>query len=177
MKFKTKVIVFAASFVLAFSAWTEYQSVSAAQDLKELVVNASNLRADTTLAKENFTFSLATPKDTYESYLTALANNDETALYRTFSPGILDMYQNLINSDTYQKTTKGLTLGDRIRVRFQESGRSYNLPEIDFEKIEGNGAYLRCKNAGAPFLLFIKEGNDWKIATLPEYKKTAQTMF
>lgn len=179
MNFKTNIIVFVVIFVLAFSAYTEYRLSGVSQELKEVVVNANNSKPDPALAEENFVASLATPKDTFNSHLKALANNDEVTLYRTYSPGYLNLYQTLINSDDYQKTTKGVTLGHRKRENIKKWGEKYDLPEITFEKIEGNGAYLEYKTGlgGTTHIVFIKEGNDWKIATLPEYRKTEQTIF
>lgn len=169
MYFKITAITFFAIISLSLAGCAGNFSSTDKDELKQFVKKKDDSNISKPKAKPTFQVSLASPKDTYKSRLKALADKDEAALYLTFSKGFIEL--NRISAEFKQKEGK-----EPENFKFW-GGESGEFPEIFGEKIEENRAYLQFKpkledgKLGFMTIYFIKEENDWKIATMPEYRE------
>lgn len=169
MYFKSISIAFLAIIYISLVGCGVNISSTDKDELKQFVKNNEDSNISKPNAKPTFQVSLASPKDTYKSRLKALAEKDEAALYLTFSKGFLEL--NRLSAEFKRKEGKE---PDNFRFWGGESGE---FPEMFGEKTEENRAYLQFKpkledgKLGFMTIYFIKEENDWKIATMPEYRE------
>ena len=129
--------------------------------------NTNNPLAITTPTPAATTNNAPTLTPVYKAYCDAAVRKDEGALRRLFSADTIRSIEASLKADGEKNPT--------LLKYLEDEQVTNDLCEVRNEQISGNEALAEVRTKGAPnglMLVFVKEGNDWKLTNRsPTLKK------